>query len=176
MATLSSCSRQAPYLMAVNYFSMSKKILTLCLVTDGDRVLLGMKKRGFGAGRWNGFGGKLNEGETIEQAAHRELEEECGIKVASLVQVGLIDFEFEGNPEILEVHVFHGQGITGEPIETEEMLPQWYDKNTVPFEQMWPDDVYWFPLFFAGQKFKGYYLFGQNDAILKQELSEVESF
>ncbi len=43
-----------------------KTILTLCLIVDDGRILLGMKKRGFGAGRWNGFGGKVEEGESIE--------------------------------------------------------------------------------------------------------------
>ncbi|KAJ1429629.1 hypothetical protein B484DRAFT_396306, partial [Ochromonadaceae sp. CCMP2298] len=30
-------------------------------------VLLGMKKRGFGAGKWNGFGGKMDPGESMDQ-------------------------------------------------------------------------------------------------------------
>ena len=60
---------------------MEKKITTLVLVHQGEKVLLGMKKRGFGQGRWNGFGGKLHEGETIEQAAKRETFEEAGVQV-----------------------------------------------------------------------------------------------
>lgn len=47
------------------------KLLTLLFVVESDRVLLGMKKRGFGAGRWNGFGGKVDRDETIEEAAKR---------------------------------------------------------------------------------------------------------
>ena len=39
-------------------------------------MLLGMKKRGFGTGKWNGFGGKVEVGETVADAAQRELEEE----------------------------------------------------------------------------------------------------
>ena len=55
-----------------------KKILTLCVIYQHPRVLLGMKKRGFGKGRWNGFGGKVKEGETIEEATKRETLEEAG--------------------------------------------------------------------------------------------------
>ncbi len=63
-----------------------KKVLTLLLLVQSrvedpsqGRILLGMKKRGFGEGKWNGFGGKVNliDGryqETIEEAAMRELE------------------------------------------------------------------------------------------------------
>lgn len=50
---------------------LTNKLLTLVLVVQPGRVLLGMKKRGFGAGKWNGFGGKVQPGETIEQAARR---------------------------------------------------------------------------------------------------------
>ena len=47
------------------------KLYTLALIRKEERILLGMKKRGFGAGRWNGFGGKVNNDETILQAAKR---------------------------------------------------------------------------------------------------------
>lgn len=47
------------------------KVLTLALIRNQQRVLLGMKKRGFGQGLWNGFGGKVEEGETIKEAAKR---------------------------------------------------------------------------------------------------------
>ena len=54
---------------------------TLMLIVDENKILLGMKKRGFGEGKWNGFGGKVNEGETIEEAAIREMKEEAGVIV-----------------------------------------------------------------------------------------------
>ena len=47
------------------------KLLTLVLIHQNARILLGMKKRGFGAGWWNGYGGKVQAGETIEEAAKR---------------------------------------------------------------------------------------------------------
>ena len=61
---------------------METKITTLVVVHQGNKILLGMKKRGFGAGRWNGFGGKLHDGETVEQAAKREIFEEASITVS----------------------------------------------------------------------------------------------
>ena len=58
------------------------KLLSLVFVLNktGRCVLLGLKKRGFGEGRWNGFGGKLEAGETMEQCAARELCEESGLR------------------------------------------------------------------------------------------------
>ncbi|XP_032115703.1 7,8-dihydro-8-oxoguanine triphosphatase isoform X1 [Sapajus apella] len=55
----------------------ASRLYTLVLVLQPQRVLLGMKKRGFGAGRWNGFGGKVQEGETIEEGAKRVNEIVC---------------------------------------------------------------------------------------------------
>ncbi|XP_062359656.1 oxidized purine nucleoside triphosphate hydrolase isoform X2 [Cinclus cinclus] len=62
----------------------TSRLFTLVLVVQPSRVLLGMKKRGFGAGLWNGFGGKVQPGESIEEAARRELLEESGLTVDTL--------------------------------------------------------------------------------------------
>lgn len=90
-----------------------KKQLTLTIIYQHPRVLLAMKKRGFGAGRWNGFGGKVEPGETLEQAAKREIMEEGGIVVHKLEKTGKIDFEFDGTPEILEVYIFKSDAFSG---------------------------------------------------------------
>lgn len=154
---------------------MKKKLLTLTLATDGDRILLGMKKRGFGAGRWNGFGGKVQEGETIEAAAKRETIEECGIAITEMEQVGVHEFEFEKERgTILEVHVFRIMGFTGTPAETEEMRPKWYPVDAIPYDDMWPDDRYWLPMFLDGKKFRTRFLFGEGDAVLEQSIVETD--
>lgn len=153
---------------------MSKKILTLCIIHEHPRVLLGMKKRGFGQGRWNGFGGKVDDNETIEQAAKREVFEEAGITVEQLEKMGVIDFEFRGNPEILEVHIFKAQEFEGTPTESEEMKPQWFFVDEIPFATMWPDDVFWFPYLLKRKRFTGRFLFDEKENIIEQELVEVE--
>src|SRR3989344_6169176 len=130
---------------------MNKKILTLCLIHKHPQVLLGMKKRGMGAGFstekqglgmgvWNGFGGKLEPGESIEDAARREVLEEAGVEATSLEKIGEIEFEFIGDPQTLEVHIFKVASFKGNPIESDEMKPQWFHVDEIPFDQMWPDD------------------------------------
>ncbi|MEK7507588.1 MAG: 8-oxo-dGTP diphosphatase [Patescibacteria group bacterium] len=165
---------------------MRKKILTLCIIHQSSRVLLGMKKQGFGAGRWNGFGGKVELGEAIEDAARREVREEAGVEVLDIEKAGIIEFEFSsgggsasgghGNSEILEVHIFRSGGFSGEPAESDEMRPQWFAVDEIPFASMWPDDTYWFPLFLKGKKFHGRFLFGDGDKVLEYSLSEVKQF
>ena len=156
-----------------------KKILTLCIPIKNDKVLLGMKKRGFGSGRWNGFGGKMEEGEKIEQATLRELYEEVGIKDGRLTKAGVLEFSFENDEKVLQVHIFKLSNFSDEPIETEEMRPEWFSFDKIPFTQMWSDDEYWFPLLLGDKLFEGKFLFDRpSDAeysakIISQELNEV---
>ncbi len=152
---------------------MNKKLLTLCLIQKNDQILLGLAKRGKGEGKWNGFGGKVEEGETIEQGAIRETKEECNIQVLSLEKFGIIDFILPGEEQIWQVHIFKALGFSGEPIETEEMKPRWFSISEIPFESMWPDDIFWMPLFLAGKKFEGKFIFNDSHQITEHELREV---
>lgn len=147
-----------------------KKVLTLCIVHQDSKVLLGLKKRGFGMGWWNGFGGKLHDGETIEEAARRELTEEAGITALDLNKLGILEFSWEDKPEIFEMHIFKANEFSGEIEESEEMKPQWFKADQIPFDLMWPDDRYWMHLFLENKKFKGRFLFGENDVVLSHEL------
>lgn len=159
-----------------------KKILTLAILHKHPQILLGMKKRGFGLGRWNGFGGKVEDGESIEAAAKREIEEEAGIEVLKLSKRGILDFEYQTGSKTLEVHIFSIDSYEGEPKETEEMKPQWFHISEIPFNKMWPDDTHWLPLFLDGKIFKGRFLFDRpsdteySSEILEKELFEVKSF
>ncbi|OGZ32772.1 MAG: hypothetical protein A3I88_02250 [Candidatus Portnoybacteria bacterium RIFCSPLOWO2_12_FULL_39_9] len=152
----------------------ARKILTLCLVHQHPRILLGFKKRGFGEGRWNGFGGKIKKEEIIEEAVKREVYEEAGIDVSNINKSGILEFEFKGNPEILEVHIFRSDNFNGQPKESEEMKPKWFHIKKIPFHKMWPDDKHWLPLFLAGKKFRGRFLFDESDNILEHNLSVVK--
>ncbi|XP_041061943.1 7,8-dihydro-8-oxoguanine triphosphatase [Carcharodon carcharias] len=153
---------------------VTTKLLTLVMVVRQQKILLGLKKRGFGAGRWNGFGGKVQPGETIEEGAKRELWEESSLTVDSLEKVGEIKFEFVGERELLDVHIFHTDSYQGEPVESEEMRPQWFDLDKVPFDKMWADDIFWFPLLLQKKKFKGHFKFKGHNTILEYTLQEVD--
>jgi 8-oxo-dGTP diphosphatase / 2-hydroxy-dATP diphosphatase len=158
-----------------------KKILTLCMVCNDEGVLLGMKKRGFGAGRWNGFGGKVEAGETIEAAALREMQEEVSLTPIEMVKAGILEFSFQSEPTVLEVHIFKVTAYAGEPTESEEMKPQWFSWDEVPFTQMWVDDEYWFPHLQSDELFTGTFLFDtpatsdHAGRIIEESLVVVES-
>ena len=149
-----------------------KRVDSLCYVLDGDRILLGMKKRGFGLGLWNGFGGKSNPGETIVETAKRELEEESGLVASSIQEKGVITFSFEDGNEI-EVHVFVVNSFSGEVCETEEMKPQWFDIANLPFDRMWASDRYWLPLLLSGDNFFGRALFAEDGNLISHNFEII---
>lgn len=149
---------------------MEKKLLTLVVAIREGGVLLGMKKRGFGAGRWNGFGGKVEAGESLEAAAIRETREEASITPEALEAYGVLTFQWKGKPEVLEVHVYKTTKWQNEPSETEEMRPEWFPFHKIPYKDMWSDDPYWLPLLIEGKKFQGNFVFDENDQVLSQKI------
>ena len=140
--------------------------LTLCFIHDNERVLLGMKKRGFGAGKWNGFGGKLEEGETLAAAARREVKEEAGLEVTALSRAGTLEFVYPLEEKTLEVALFRTQEYAGKPKETDEMRPQWFPLDAVPFSEMWLDDPHWLPRFLQGKDITGRFVFHDDDTLV----------
>lgn len=133
-----------------------RKIYTLVYLLRNNEVCLAMKKRGFGEGNWNGYGGKVEEGEGILQAAVREVKEEASVLVfpRDLHKVTITEFFFKDGKH-LEVHTFFTRRWEGEPCETEEMRPEWFLYKNIPYDKMWADDKYWFPRALNGEQFYG---------------------
>jgi 8-oxo-dGTP pyrophosphatase MutT (NUDIX family) len=131
------------------------KTSTLVFIRRDTAVLLAMKKRGFGAGKYNGAGGKVEPNESTEEAACREVLEETGIQSTprDLTLIATIDFYFDQN-EVWNQHcfVYETRVFTGEPQETEEMKPQWFTEADIPYDHMWIDDRIWLPSALAGTR------------------------
>ena len=154
-------------------------IATICFLIDkkSKKLLLGMKKKGFGHGKYNGFGGKVEIGESIEEAAIRELYEECSIKVDidCISKVAELDFCFLEKEEWNQnVHVFVAENWSGEPKESDEMIPEWFDYDKIPFENMWVDDIHWIPKILEDKKIKGTFTFNKTGDIIS--LMNVEEY
>ncbi len=128
-------------------------------------------------GKWNGVGGKVNDNEDIKNATVRESGEEIGVEInpMDLRSHGSIKFFFEDNPGWnQEAHIFVTEKWEGEPTESEEMRPQWYENDKLPFGEMWLDDPHWLPKVLTGKKIEGEFLFDKNGSkILKFEVWEV---
>jgi 8-oxo-dGTP diphosphatase len=131
----------------------------LCLVTrpaasdgPGHEVLLGFKKSGFGAGRWVGLGGHIEDGEQPEEAAIREVAEESGLIVSGLDHMASLNFIFPSRPTWNQTaEVFVTGEYLGQAAESDEVVPRWFGMDALPFDGMWDDARYWLPLVLAGE-------------------------
>ena len=136
----------------------AKDPATLVFVFRGDEVLLIDKKTGLGKGKINAPGGKVDPGETPEQAAIRECREELLIEVSNLEHCGEHRFQFVDGYSI-HVHVYRTRDFEGEPTETREAAPLWCPIDEIPFERMWEDDRYWIPRMIRGERFQTRWIF-----------------
>jgi 8-oxo-dGTP pyrophosphatase MutT (NUDIX family) len=141
---------------------------TICFLIGDEprRVLLGLKKRGFGQGKYNGFGGKIADGEDARDAAVREVREECGLEVApaDLVPAGRLTFLFPFCPEFdHDVEVFRVATWRGEPRESDEMRPEWFLIEEIPYDRMWEDDGHWLPLVLDGAAVEAEFAFAADN-------------
>ncbi|XP_050432317.1 uncharacterized protein LOC126840533 isoform X2 [Adelges cooleyi] len=134
-----------------------------------------MKKRGLGVGKWNGFGGKVEPNETIEEGAKREVKEECGLDVDGMEKVGILEFEGVNSNEILEGHVFICTQYSGDIIETEEMAPKWFKIKDTPYDTMWADHKFWYPMLLKKIPFKAYFKYQGYETILDYNIKLLNS-
>ena len=141
---------------------------TLMFVVRDGQVLLIRKKRGIGAGKINGPGGKLDPGETLLECAVRETEEELGVSALGAREMGRLWFQFVDG---LTIHctVFRADGCEGEAQETEEAVPLWTPLDALPFDEMWDDDRIWLPVMLEGRTFRMWATF-DGDRMLDHRL------
>ncbi len=149
---------------------MTVKAVLCFLLRDGE-VLLIRKKRGFGAGKINGVGGRVEPGERPEEAAVREVFEEVGVRVRSLEPAGTLEFySADSEPDWL-IHVFLSRDFEGEPRESEEASPRWYRLGELPFEEMWEDDRVWLRYALSGKRVEGRFWYDREySRLLRWEL------
>ncbi len=154
---------------------MGKMETTLCLLRKDKKLLLAKKKRGFGEGKYNGVGGKLEKGETPEEAMIRETREEINVTPTKYEKIGTVEFDeyFKDEPLNLLFHLYVAYEWDGEPTESEEMAPKWFNVDEIPFDEMFRDDTYWLPLVLDGKKIKAYFKFDKEWNILEKKIEEL---
>lgn len=149
---------------------------TLCLLKKDNKILLAMKKRSFGEGKFNGVGGKIESGETPEDAMIRETEEEILVTPTKYEKVGIIEFDefYKGKKEKVMFHLYIVSEWQGEPTESEEMKPEWFDIKNIPYDRMFPDDKYWLPLILDGKKIRAYFDFDEEWNLLNKKIEDLK--
>jgi 8-oxo-dGTP diphosphatase len=140
----------------------------LCFIVKDGRVLLIRKKRGLGAGKINGPGGKIEADETALQSAIRETQEEIGVTPLEIEERGTLCFQFVDGYS-LHCVVFFAHDYEGELIETVEATPIWFEMDKIPYDEMWADDRFWLPRALKGERFIGRFEF-DSDTMLSQDV------
>ncbi len=131
---------------------------TIMFIIKDGQILLIEKKRGLGAGKINGPGGKIDPGETALEAAIRETQEELHVTPHAPRKLGELQFSMSDCPDIL-CHVYRADDFSGTPTETEEAVPVWAALDAIPYHRMWEDDQHWLPLLLTEQSFRGRFVF-----------------
>ncbi|WP_163162963.1 8-oxo-dGTP diphosphatase [Arthrobacter sp. Alg241-R88] len=136
---------------------MTAARVTLCfLLRDGDsgpEVLLGLKRTGFGTGKIVGIGGHVEPGESEAEAVVREVREETGVTVRpeDLADAGVVQFVFPAKPAWdMHTRLFTARRWVGEPEESDEITPQWFQTGILPVDRMWQDADHWLPVVLEG--------------------------
>lgn len=137
---------------------------TLMFIIRDGRILLIEKKRGLGAGKINGPGGKIDPGETSLEAIIRECQEELCITPHAPVKMGELWFVMSDCPDI-RCDVYRSAAFDGTPTETDEAVPVWTAVDDIPYHRMWEDDRHWLPLLLDGTTFHGRFIFKQESML-----------
>lgn len=149
----------------------------LCYVFNDNKVLLARKNKGFGVGKINAPGGKIEKDEDIFNAARRELMEEAGITPLNLKYRGILLFFFGKDklkPDWI-VYVLTANKFVGSIKESDEIKPFWIDIDKIPYENMWEDDRYWLPWLLNNRLFKGVFVFDETASkLLKASVLEID--
>lgn len=156
----------------------TKSQMTVGYLVKEGTVLLVEKGRNIGIGKLVGVGGRQEEGETIEETAKREIEEEIGVRVTKMRKAAEMEFVFPHNPK-------YGGHVIGYVVEEWEGEPQttdeaktinWYDFDDLPVQRMWHDNTIWVPLILSGKNVKGRFIIGADDKVIEHELQEIENW
>lgn len=139
-----------------------------------DKVLLGVRKKSstdLGVNIVAGIGGKLEPDETHEQALIREVNEEIGITPITYKRMGKVVFLYPHKPKWnLDVEIYVIEKWDGDPVESDEIKPDWFEIKKLPIDRMFLDNKYWLPHVLAGKTIEAIFLYSEEHVILEDKV------
>ena len=119
------------------------KLATHCYIRDHGKTLMLhriKKANDMHQGKWNGLGGKFEQGETPEACAIREVYEESGLVVSEPQLKGFISFPQFDSENDWYVFVYRFDGYSGELIESPEGQLAWVLNEELKNLPLWEGD------------------------------------
>jgi|WetSurMetagenome_2_1015567.scaffolds.fasta_scaffold298753_1 ADP-ribose pyrophosphatase YjhB (NUDIX family) len=156
----------------------SKTIMTVCYVLDFEKnkILLGLKRKRIGKGKWNGHGGHFEtKDKMIEDRARKEVRQECGLEPETMEKRGVVNIINDEIKKIIELHIFSSTKFVGTlKSKTNEMeCNRWFSFSCIPRDQMWPSDKIILPFVLASKKFTGYFHYDQHGKLVQYHIEET---
>lgn len=144
------------------------KLATLCYLIDRTNnstlmIYRNKKENDYHKGKWNGLGGKFEIGESPEECAIREVYEESGLKVSSVIMKGFITFPLFDGVEDWYVFLFTADEFSGKLIDSPEGKLEWIPIDRLTELGLWEGDKIFIPWLFQDKFFsaKFYYTDGK---------------
>jgi len=144
------------------------KLATLCYVRNNGNTLMiyrNKKKNDVHEGKWNGLGGKLENGESPEECVIREVKEESGLDIKCPRLHGFLTFPLFDGKDDWYVFVYSSDEFSGELIDSHEGRLDWIPTNKVLDLNLWEGDKYFLDWLIQGKFFSAKFIY--DDGKLK---------
>jgi 8-oxo-dGTP diphosphatase len=123
------------------------------------------KENDYHKGKWNGLGGKFEPGESPEECAIREIEEESGLIIKNIKMKGFITFPLFDGKEDWYVFLFTADDFDGKLIDSNEGKLDWIPNNKLTDINLWEGDKYFIPWLFKEKFFSAKFIYENGDYI-----------
>jgi len=127
------------------------------------------KKNDYHRGKWNGLGGKFEPGESPEECAVREIEEESGLTIKNIEMKGFITFPNFDGKEDWYVFLFTADEYEGELIDSNEGNLDWIPNEKLTEINLWEGDKYFIPWIFKEKFFSAKFIY-ENGNYIRHEV------
>ncbi|MCX6150697.1 MAG: 8-oxo-dGTP diphosphatase [Ignavibacteriales bacterium] len=132
------------------------KLATLCYVRNNGKTLMihrVKKENDYHQGKWNGLGGKFENGESPEDCVIREIKEEAGLDIQSPYLHGFLTFPMFDGIDDWYVFVYTADKFEGELIDSNEGNLAWIPNDELTKLNLWDGDQIFLPWLFQDKFF-----------------------
>lgn len=118
---------------------------TLCYIQSNNHTLMlhrVKKERDIHKDKWNGLGGKFEQGESPEECLLREIKEESGLTLSAYRLAGLLTFPAFDGVNDWQVFLYQATEFTGDLIDSPEGKLEWIPTSKLLELNLWEGDKF----------------------------------